>query len=230
MHSSNIGTQTNVFLSENQQISADTALLPFRRTPGSFWTTNECRDTTTLGYTYPELQRWKFASDESYQDHAASVVTELYSGRLREQMVTTVVQKRVTVFGQMLAEKNNVFTDWSVETRVLASAFPGTFRVQFLLLQDDDGAADVGSWMVLMPSYVNDPVSPPSTGEAADKILSGTTSLTSQLIDHVNNGTLASLDSGDVVPYLRYALRWSVLDVSTLSKCLLWSWKLILTG
>ncbi|USP76847.1 uncharacterized protein yc1106_04121 [Curvularia clavata] len=191
MQPSNVGTQTNVFLADNQQITADTPLLPFRKDANTFWTTNACRDTTSLGYSYPETQRWKFASDESYQANAASVIARLYSGR-------------------MLAQKNNMFTDWSIESSVPTDTFRDTFRVQFGLAPGGEKPVEVGSWMVLLPSHQKGEqgVHP---GVGVDRLY-GTASLTAALVDRVNSGALASLEPGDVVPFLRQALVWDVLD------------------
>lgn len=209
---SNVGTQTNVFLADNQQISADTPLLPFRKDASSFWTTNACRDTASLGYTYPETQRWKFASDESYQASAASVIARLYSGRVRDQMTQKIVGEQATLFGQMLAQKNNVFTDWSLESSAPADIFRDTFRVQFALVPGgSEQSVEVGSWMVLLPAHEK-----VVRAQGTDKaVLSGTTSLTAALVDRINNGLLPSLDPDHVVPFLKVALTWHVLDVSS---------------
>ena len=54
MEPSNIGPHGNVYLEDYQQVSGDTPLLPFRKTAADFWSPNACRNTTGLGYAYPE--------------------------------------------------------------------------------------------------------------------------------------------------------------------------------
>lgn len=201
---SNISTNSNLFLPDNALIDASTPLLPFRRTPDSFWTTHECRDTAVLGYAYPETQRWKFASDESFAAHVEAVVAKLYAGRVREMAVAPVVVQQSSLFGGLLERSGGVYTDWVVETRVRGRMGRGTFRVQFEL-----GERDVGSWMVLMPGVRRDEV---ERGEGKEMV--GTTSLTGVLVECVNNGTLRGLNEEIVVPFLERALRWWVLDVS----------------
>ncbi|XP_014554784.1 hypothetical protein COCVIDRAFT_39395 [Bipolaris victoriae FI3] len=199
---SNISTNSNLFLPDNALIDASTPLLPFRRTPDSFWTTHECRDTAVLGYAYPETQRWKFASDESFAAHVEAVVAKLYAGRVREMAVVPVVVQQSSLFGGLLERSGGVYTDWVVETRVRGRMGRGTFRVQFEL-----GERDVGSWMVLMPGVRRDEV---ERGEGKEMV--GTTSLTGVLVECVNNGTLRGLNEEIVVPFLERALRWWVLD------------------
>lgn len=207
---SSIGTQSNLFLSDNQLVDPDTALLPFRRTPTAFWTTNECRDTAALGYAYPETQRWKFASDESFRTHVEGAVSRLYAGRVGEMAVTQVVVQRQSVFGGLLERNGGVYTDWVIETRVKAKDMRGTFRVQFSLQQDGREEADAGAWMVLMPAVQRDVVGGGGSGEGKEMV--GTTSLTGLLVECVNNGTLGGLNEEVVLPFLEGELRWWVLD------------------
>jgi tyrosinase len=214
MEPSTIGPHGNVYLENNQLVDASTKLLPFRKTPGEFWTFNDCRDTTVLGYTYPETQRWKFDSDEAYQDNVTSIISNLYGGRSRMQLMT----HHTTAGSQMLLSHNNTFTDWTIESSVVAAKFPSTFVVSFSLVSlfQSDPSIDIGSWMVLMPEHKNE-VHTSRRPVVKEKRLNGTTSITSHLIDRVNAGALASLDQADVVPYLRQYLTWNVYAVSLFS-------------
>ncbi|EUC39496.1 hypothetical protein COCMIDRAFT_31327, partial [Bipolaris oryzae ATCC 44560] len=205
---SNISTNSNLFLADNTLIDASTPLLPFRRTPDAFWSINECRDTAVLSYAYPETQRWKFASDESFAAHVEGEVARLYGGRVREQAVQKVVveeeEEQSSAFGGLLQRNGGRYTDWVVETRVRGGAVRGTFRVQFSL-----GEMDAGAWMVLMPAVRRDEV---LGGKGEGKEMVGTTSLTGLLVECVNNGTLGGLDEEVVLPFLQGRLRWWVLD------------------
>jgi tyrosinase len=215
METSNIGSHGNVFLEDHQNVSADTELLPFRKTPGTFLTFNDCRNTTTLGYAYPETQRWNFASDEAYQSNVTATIATLYGGRTRSQTHFQVVTQSVTAFGQILLDNNNTYTDWIIETQAIASELAPTFIVSFSLtgMFQSDPIVDIGNWMMLMPERIND-VHTQDTPSVIEKMTNGTTSITTHLIDRINAGQLDSLDPNDVVPYLSEYLTWNVYDVS----------------
>jgi tyrosinase len=211
MEPSTIGPHGNVYLENNQVVDASTKLLPFRKTPGEFWTFNDCRETTVLGYVYPETQRWKFDSNEAYQANVTSIISNLYGGRSRKQLMT----HHTTAGSQILLSHNNTFMEWTIESSVVAAKFPSTFVVSFSLVSlfQSDPSVDIGSWMVLMPAQKNE-VHTSRRPVMQEKRLNGTTSITSHLIDRVNSGVLASLDQADVVPYLQQYLTWIVYAVS----------------
>jgi tyrosinase len=214
METSNIGPHGNVYLEDFQDVSADTALMPFRKAPGGFLTFNDCRDTTVFGYAYPETQRWNFDSDEAYQSAVTTTIATLYSGRTRAQAQMQITSQHLTAFGQTLQDSNNTYTEWTIETQAVASRLPPTFIVSFSLagLFQSNPIIELGSWMMLMPER-NDAhtLKAPSVPE---RKMNGTTSITSYLIDRINAHELNSLDPYDVVPYLSSYLTWNVYDVS----------------
>ncbi|KAE8841312.1 hypothetical protein HRS9122_05438 [Pyrenophora teres f. teres] len=207
MEPSNIGPHGNVYLEDYQEVNGDTDLLPFRKTPGEFWSPNACRNTTVLGYAYPETQRWKYTSDESYQNDVNSVISTLYGGQTRLQLTSAIE----TGFGERLLEKDNKFMDWTINTQAMASKLPSTFIVKFSFVGifQSDTSMDAGSWMMLMPDDKHD-MHILQVGPEWEKVLKGSTSITVHLIDLVNAGKLNSLNSDDVVPYLRDYLTWNI--------------------
>jgi tyrosinase len=215
METSNIGSHGNLFLEDYQNVSADTKLLPFRNTTGTFLTFNDCRNTTTLGYAYPETQHWNFASDEAYQSDVTSTIANLYGGRTRSQAHLQVVTQIVTAFGQILLDNNNTYTEWMIETQAIASKLPPTFIVSFSLagMSQFDPIVDIGNWMMLMPERIND-VHTQDTPSVPERMTNGATSITTHLVDRINAGQLGSLDPNDVVLYLSEHLTWNVYDVS----------------
>lgn len=46
-------------------------LRPFHKEDGTYWTSNDVRETAPLGYTYPELEKWKYVDDQGNYDAAA---------------------------------------------------------------------------------------------------------------------------------------------------------------
>ncbi|RMZ66918.1 tyrosinase [Pyrenophora seminiperda CCB06] len=207
METSNIGSHGNVYLEDYQEINGDTDLLPFRKTPNEFWSPNACRNTTVLGYAYPETQRWMYTSDEAYQNAVTSVISSLYGGQARSQLMAL----GATALGEMLSGKNNTFTDWIIQTHALSSKLPSTFIVRFSLIGvfQSDPSTDIGSWMMLMPDDKHD-AQTSQNRNISEKVLNGTTSITSHLIDAINAGKLSSLNPDDVVPYLRDYLTWNI--------------------
>jgi tyrosinase len=216
MGTSNIGGNGNVFLTDYQDIDANTPLLPFRRTADAFWTMNDCRDTTVLGYAYPETQRWQYDSTEALASAAQGVISNLYGGRIKDLLAAQQAGLGDTT--QPLLSRNNTFTDWTIETRAPASSLPSSFILRFSFIGSfmSDPTVEVGSWMQLMPEQDDMSMIHPAAPRPADvqeKILQGTTSLTAHLIEQVYDGKLESLKAVDVVPFLRDYLTWHVFTV-----------------
>ncbi|CAO2656503.1 Nn.00g053060.m01.CDS01 [Neocucurbitaria sp. VM-36] len=207
----------NVFLEPGQEVDNKTALLPFRKATGEFWTTLDSWDHTVLGYTYPELQRWEYKSDEEYRAAINTTISNLYTGNSRQKLQA----HHATADSRVLLAQNGTFTDWTIETQASALDLPSTFVVRFFLVGDfsSDTSIDAGTWMILMPSDHNSnpqithqPTKQPSKRVSTldDQTLHGTLSLTTHLIDQVAARKLESLDPRDVVPYLKDKLTWKV--------------------
>jgi tyrosinase len=210
MERASVGVNGNVFLENYSYIDADTPLLPFRNASGSFWTSNAGRNHTVFGYTYPELQRWKYKTDGEYQKNVTAYIATTYGGSVRGLLATPAP---ATAGTQNLLTSNRTFTDWTIETSAVASAAPHTFIVTFSFGSD----TRVGTWMVLMPSdhtsdnVQNDPIARRKRDStmSEEHTLSGTVGLTTQLIYHIG-ADLESLDPRDVVPFLTQHLTWEV--------------------
>ncbi|KAL6703737.1 hypothetical protein ACN47E_009118 [Coniothyrium glycines] len=208
MEPTSVGTHGNVFLEDHDVVDANTALLPFRKASGSFWTSNDCRDHTVFGYTYPELQRWRYASDSEYQSAVRRYIAQYYSGGVRGLFAA---QQQAATNAHSLLTVNRTFVDWTIETAVIASAVPPTFVVQFFFVSGQR-KTNVGTWMKLMPSDTTHgahqkPVD--TRAMAKEQDMSGTVSLTAQLVQRFGHG-LASLEPKDVVPFLFDHLTWEV--------------------
>ena len=207
----NIGNSGNVFLEDEQMVDADTELLPFRKRDGGFWTTNDARNTTTLGYAYPETMRAGSVSDEEYQGSVTAAIAQLYGSSARGMLRAS----HATAGGPKLAG-DGTFTDWAIDAKASSHGLPPTFLVRFSLVGDfsSDSIVDVGSWVKLMPSSHGKWNS--KRVSTVEKIYEGSVSLTSSLLDQVAAGKLESLEPKDVVPYLKDRLTWKVLTVRRL--------------
>lgn len=216
IESSNVGTNGNVFLENGQDVDGDTELLPFRKKSGSFWTTNDCRNTTVLGYAYSETQYWKHDSDDDYHGAAKKIISKKYGGSARKLLKT----QHISAGTSLSLGQDNVYTDWMIESEIIGSSFPPTFLVRFSLISDwaSDISVDIGTWMRLMSSD-RDHVDTSASQSTAERVsqtdvpFRGTTSLTSHLINRVSSGGLKSLNADDVVPYLAERLTWKVYTV-----------------
>ncbi|KAH6638401.1 hypothetical protein C7974DRAFT_411824 [Boeremia exigua] len=207
---SNVGSAGNVFVEDNSEVDGDTPLLPFRRNPGSFWTTNEAMDWRMFGYDYADTRSASTAS-------ARATVSRLYSGNARERLTSEGVGKIGNLLTPDVADAT--YTNWVIETAAAPLDLPPTFIVQFSLVGDfsSDESTDVGMWSVLMPSDHNQAKRSlrkvqklTSRAAAADMTLHGTLSLTNSLLDQIEAGKIQSLGALDVVPFLKERLSWKI--------------------
>ncbi|KAH7061712.1 hypothetical protein BKA63DRAFT_573421 [Paraphoma chrysanthemicola] len=203
----NIGDSGNVWLENGQTVDADTPLLPFRKSSGGFWTTNDARNTTTFGYTYPETIKTSEKSEEDYEEEVVAAIATMYSSTARAMLNA----KTAPAGGSALLVSDGTFTDWNIDATATTSHLPPTFVVRFSLVGDfsSDKPVDVGTWTRLMPtshthSGLNDLAS------STEAPYEGRISLTATLIDRVVAGQLTSLNASDVVPYLKDKLTWKV--------------------
>ena len=66
MTTQNSGAGT--FITEpDKEETIKTPLAPFRGATGSYWTSEEVKQTATFGYVYPETQKWNFETDREYR-------------------------------------------------------------------------------------------------------------------------------------------------------------------
>ena len=211
MGKSNVGSEGNVFIEEEQEIDADTPLLPFRKRSGGFWTTKDSWDHTVLGYTYPELQKWRHDSEQEYRASVIASISRLYGGSSRSQLTS----KNAGVGGSNIGMLANdvIFTEWTIETQASVSGLPPTFVVRFSLVDKSSSGAgvDAGTWMILKPS--DHQQRRRTTTISEQQSLNGTLSLTAHLLDEVAAGRLASLEADAVVPFLKDRLMWKVHSV-----------------
>lgn len=210
----NVGTSGNVFVEDNSMVDGDTPLLPFRRNPSSFWTTNEAMDWKLFGYDYAGIGADSAAS-------ARATVARLYSGNARGRL--TADQKGSIEHSLLSSNEETTYTDWIIKTAAAPLDLPASFVVQFSFVGDfsSDEPKNVGMWPILMPKDHNKAKRSLRESErltqratAAEMTLHGAVSLTTSLLDQIDAGQLRSLDVEDVVPFLEEKLSWKVYSVS----------------
>ncbi|KAF3001808.1 hypothetical protein E8E13_002868 [Curvularia kusanoi] len=213
---SNVGTAGNVFVADHTEVDGNTPLLPFRISPGVFWTTNEAMNWRRFGYDYAETRNTDPAA-------ARATVAQLFSGTARERLASGQMNGVFATQDSLLDDADDsaaAYTDWNIKAAAAPEFLPASFSVQFSLVGDfsSDKATNVGMWAVLMPGGHGEDELVGSAGEekimggvsAAERTRSGTVSLTSSLLDQVESGALESLDERDVVPFLKDKLSWKV--------------------
>jgi tyrosinase len=202
----------NMWLPLNSNADENTPLQPFWRTPGTFWTSKDVRDTTALNYAYIETQPWNFLNMDAYRSAVNVTIAQLYSSTTRVALTNGAAQAEDGL-GRLLND-DNTFTDWNIRIEGLRMRLPSTFVMRFSFTGD---AADVGSWNVLMPKSAQsaqaDKAKRMSTFEPK---LTGSVELTASLLDLITAGKLQSLQPSDVVPYLTENLVWKVYAVGCL--------------
>lgn len=217
----NVVNNGNVFIEDGTIVDANTPLLPFRKDAGSFWTTNDIRDTAVFGYIYPETQRSNFASDEVFQAAVTASVSQLYGGSVRAMFSA----QEAKAGPQLKFTRNRTFTDWLINTQASALDLPPTFVTRFSLTSGSslDDVAEVGMWSILVPMHHNKKKRAIYKAERGikhvttpQKTLQGSVSLTASLLDAIAAGKLNSLEPADVVPFLQERLIWKVYSVCEL--------------
>jgi tyrosinase len=206
-----IGPTGNFVLADNQIVDGNTPLSPFWKTSDSFWTTNDARDTTVFGYAYPETQSWIYASNAIYQQAVNRTISQSYSTSAR---ATLTADGSGISGGLQHVNINNSFTDWTINLEAVASTLPSSFLVQFSLVGDfsSDPVKDVGMWNVLMADITGKQAQAQRVKRVStlENKLKGSVSLTANLLDCVAAGTLESLETHDVVPFLKDKFTWMV--------------------
>ncbi|KAF2465062.1 tyrosinase [Lindgomyces ingoldianus] len=199
------GTYT---IADNTVVDADTPLLPFWNTTTTFWTSNAVKDTTVLGYAYPETMSWMFDSKDAYRASVNASISQLYSSSSRARL------SEMGAEGGDLKHLNadGSFTDWSINVEASLIDMPTTFTVRFSLVGmfSSDPVSSIGAWTHLMPSDHTMDRSTAKRDSTLDPRLKGTISLTATLLDDIAARKLESLDEGIVVPYLKSKLTWKV--------------------
>lgn len=226
--------------SVGQLLDSTSALTPFyANAGGDFWTSDMLRDTAALGYTYGELASSgislsNMTSILNGQAQVTKVVNELYGGysvnSIRIQSKRSESGRNHVRHGQtqgqdgwymgrgrrstaslpvtkIISEKGT-YREWIANVRVNRQALGGPFSVDLALGGPGKQSLYVGSMSVF--------ASPPEIASMKKmapgaEFISGTVPLTAALVDEVADGTLASMEPGDVEPYLREYLTTRVV-------------------
>ncbi|KAF3046339.1 hypothetical protein E8E12_002768 [Didymella heteroderae] len=178
----NVGSAGNVFVEDGDTVDGDTPLLPFRRNPGSFWTTNEAMNWRLFGYDYPETQTAGATNPYLSTDETEYTDWVIKTSAAPLDLPPTFVV-HFSLVGDFSSDASTDVGMWSIMLPV------GHNQVKRLTRK------------VELPS---------KRPTVEDMTLHGTVSLTSSLLDEIEAGILQSLDEEDVVPFLKEKLSWKI--------------------
>lgn len=222
--------------SVGQLLDSTSALTPFYANhDGDFWTSDMIRDTTALGYTYSELANSgislsNMTSILNGQAQVARIVNQLYGGYSVNSIKTQSKRsernhirhgqghdgwymgrgRRSTAslpVTKIISEQGK-YREWIANIRVTRQALGGPFSIDLALGGPSKQALYVGSMSIF--------ASPPAIASMKKmapgaEYISGTVPLTAALVDEVADGTVMSMEPGDVEPYLREYLTTRVV-------------------
>jgi tyrosinase len=204
----NVGTNGNVWIENDSDVDVDTALLPFRKATGEYWTTSDVRSTTTFNYAYVDTFKPHNVSDTEHIDAVKATVARLYGSSARAMLTAQLA----SAGSECLSTGVSNFTDWTIRASTLTSG-PPAFVVHFRLRGNgpgQSGRVDVGTLMKLMSmSHDTTPRPDPIPKESYE----GSVSLTATLVDQITDGRLRSLNEADVITFLNEYLDATITTV-----------------
>ncbi|KAK6503306.1 hypothetical protein TWF481_008331 [Arthrobotrys musiformis] len=179
-----------------------TGLSPFYRYPHTQWTSNTCRNTRNLYYTYPETDGVS-AADLRVR------VQRLYGGTAPQNQVRGGASKRAYSGNSNSLVSNGKYHEWSANIRLNKRQTAGTYLINIFIGNPTNGVewtSDpnfVGSYYLLTKNGTCNDCS-------ENALVTGSVPLTHMLIDCARGGKLKDLSPESVIPYLRRNLNWRV--------------------
>ena len=186
----------------------ETALYPFRKSGNTFHTSQDVREISSLGYTYPEIRDVGLDPTELSAEVRA-IVRALY-----ERNAVSRLERRATPYNLTASQEETAFATyeaWFLNVRANRQMIPESFIINFFF-------GGTPSQYILWPIATN------RAGThvvfAGDGDLStwaydmGQIPLNRQLKEQTYGTELISFKKSDVVNYLRNILNWQVLTTS----------------
>jgi len=170
--------------------TAKSPLTPFHKdTTGTFFTSNDVRNTTSLGYSYPEL------INNPSNNTLKATIANLYAG------------PPATSFNRRQASKATLARDYLVKIELPWSAINGTYSVGVFLGKTETAPAD---W-AKDPKYVGMHATLGNRLDTTvDIVATSNVHLSDALLKKHSEGALADLEEDTIVSYLTKNLEWRV--------------------
>jgi tyrosinase len=184
-------------------------LTPFRYSDaGDYWTSNLCRNISSLHYTYPELQ------DNPTPQVLRSRINQLYGPKVtglssNDANDVLLPGGEATTSGNSLHVASPEVLQYAVKVSAPLNPIGGTYAIMFFLGQP---SSDPSGWTT-DPNFVGQHgVFSSTDGHNVDFMVSAEIQLTASLQARFQKGELRSLKQKAVFRYLKNNLRWAVLQ------------------
>ena len=185
-------------------LSGDTNLTPFHSSAnGTFWTSASVRNTTTLGYTYPETA-------DNNASCTIQAVNSLYSPTAGTPQNQTTSKRLGERDG---SQQPGVYYEWITNIRVDQHALDTTFSV-FVFL--GNFSSNTQNWMTDPALVGSHTVFMPFSSETSgtdEIIVAGTVPLTKALNRNAIAGGYNTANKTGVEAYLTSNLHWRIAKV-----------------
>ncbi|KAH6901187.1 tyrosinase [Coprinopsis sp. MPI-PUGE-AT-0042] len=175
-----------------RKITPTDSLKPFHvDTKGSFYSPDSSRRHFDLGYTYPELQPWNFASEKEYQEKIETTIDKMYAPPASTQLVIS---------------NHSVVVNVSFERRVCPGWIPFTVRVY----PAGEPVGEAYNFSFVAENCQNQ--------QATNAVVAIQVFITEELIEAVKdpNKTIKNLLQEAIAFYVKANLSWKALRASTI--------------
>jgi len=225
-----IGNQVNPFgtygIPPGTNEDQFTPLTPFRNAQGFLYDSQSVRQISYFGYSYPELNDWRYHNNPSgYRSHIIQQVNSLY-GSTSQQLAAALnkrddglasesAQGNATATAVDNSVQNSMYYDWKVDIHTNKLACGGSYFVHiFLGIPSDDPKQWsfqkelAGDFVVFVNKMEDAPCLRNEDCPRENNLVSGVVPITQALLDRIVD--VGSLNPSDVVPYLKKTITWKV--------------------
>ncbi|KAK8031242.1 tyrosinase [Apiospora arundinis] len=202
-----------------------TKLYPFSKdSAGTFYTSNDVRDTRSLGYTYPEIRPWGKSAQQN-SDDVRTAIQRLYDPNNNlARRHNHKCNKRGGAGSVNPSDKvgslnpppaaivDGKYKQWTVNLEVNKFALNSSFVAYFFMGAPKSGPEEWLSDVNLVGSYPC--LRPMGDDLPTDLKIYGTIPLTRSMLNGMDAGELKNLEVDNATPYLREHLQWRLADMN----------------
>ncbi|KAK8100519.1 photo-regulated tyrosinase [Apiospora kogelbergensis] len=202
-----------------------TKLYPFSKdSAGTFYTSNDVRDTRSLGYTYPEIRPWGKSAQQNSADVRAAIQRLYDPNNNLARRHNHKCSKRGGAGSPNPSDRvgslnpppaaivDGKYKQWTVNLEVNKFALNSSFVVYFFMGAPASGTEEWLSDINLIGSY---PCLRPMGDDLPEDLkIYGTVPLTRAMLNGMDDGHLKNLEPENATPYLRENLQWRIADMN----------------
>lgn len=204
-----------------------TKLYPFSKdSAGTYYTSNDVRDTRSLGYTYPEIRPWGKSAQQNSNDVRAAI-QKLYdpSNNLARRHspnpncdkrggagIVNPSDKVGSLNPPPAAIVDGKYKQWTVNLEVNKFALNSSYVIHFFMGAPTSKPEEYYSDINLIGSYPC--MRPMGDDLPADLKIYGTVPLTRAMLNGMDTGALKNLEVDQATPYLSKHLQWRITDIA----------------